>query len=137
MKMNSVVHFELPYENRDRAADFYEKVFGWKLHKFGPEMGNYMTAQTDEMDEHDKPKHPGTIGGGFFEKSAGAEQATVVIAVDEINEAMKSIVAAGGKLLGGQKPGEPDDIPGVGLYIAFADTEGNRIAVLQPKGEMK
>jgi hypothetical protein len=136
MKMNSVVHFELPYENRDRAEVFYGKVFGWKLQKFGPEMGNYMTAQTDEMDEHDKPVHPGTIGGGFFQKSAGANLPTVVIAVDDIQAAMKSIVAAGGKVLGGEKPGVPDDIPGIGLYIAFTDTEGNRIAILEPKKMM-
>jgi len=47
---------------------------------------------------------------------------------------MKNIENAGGKILGGMNPGEPDDIPGVGLYCAFIDTEGNRVSVLQPKG---
>jgi len=33
-------------------------------------------------------------------------------------------------------PGEPDDIPGVGLYCAFIDTEGNRLSMLQPNPGM-
>jgi predicted enzyme related to lactoylglutathione lyase len=36
-------------------------------------------------------------------------------------------------VLGGRKPGEPDEIPGVGLYVSFLDTEGNRVGLLQPK----
>ena len=45
---------------------------------------------------------------------------------------MKRVAAGGGKVLGGQKPGEPDDIPGIGLYSAIIDTEGNRVGMLQP-----
>ena len=40
--MNPVVHFEMPYENKDRMADFYAKTFGWKLQVLGPEMGDYV-----------------------------------------------------------------------------------------------
>jgi predicted enzyme related to lactoylglutathione lyase len=32
------------------------------------------------------------------------------------------------------KPGEPDDIPGVGLYCSILDSEGNRVGMLEPKG---
>ncbi|MFZ3384684.1 MAG: hypothetical protein WA144_12230 [Candidatus Methanoperedens sp.] len=53
-------------------------------------------------------------------------------AVDDIKEAMKKVKEAGGKVLGGQVPGKPDDIPGVGLYVSFIDTEGNRAGMLQP-----
>ena len=34
---------------------------------------------------------------------------------------------AGGKVLG-----EPMEIPGVSQYVAFFDTEGNRVSMLQP-----
>ena len=53
--------------------------------------------------------------------------------VDDIREAMKKVEMAGGKIVGGQTLGEPDDIPGVGLYVSFIDTEGNRVGLLQPK----
>ena len=29
--MNPVVHFELPYDDRERIARFYQSAFGWKL----------------------------------------------------------------------------------------------------------
>jgi uncharacterized protein len=57
----------------------------------------------------------------------------VVVAVDDIRDAMKKVEEAGGKVIGGSKQGEPDDIPGVGLYIAIQDTEGNRVGMLQPE----
>ena len=37
------------------------------------------------------------------------------------------VTEAGGKVLG-----EPAEIPGVGKYVSFFDTEGNRISLLQP-----
>jgi uncharacterized protein len=50
-----------------------------------------------------------------------------VIAVPDVAAAMKGVAAAGGQVLG-----EPMEIPGVGRYVAFFDTEGNRLGMLQP-----
>jgi len=137
-KMNPVVHFELPAEDSARMVEFYSKTFGWKAKVMGPEMGNYVVVQTSETDDKGMIKEPGRINGGFFPKSKDSQFPTVVIAVDDIREAMKNVEAAGGKVIGGgRKAGEPDDIPGVGLYIAIMDTEGNRIALLQPKPMME
>jgi predicted enzyme related to lactoylglutathione lyase len=56
-----------------------------------------------------------------------------VIAVQDIREGIKQVSAAGGKVIGGHlQNGEPDEIPGVGLYASFIDTEGNRVSMLQP-----
>ncbi len=134
--MNPVVHFEVPAENKDRMVDFYTNVFGWDAQKLGPEMGNYVIVKTTETEDNGFPKKPGIINGGFFEKSKDNQYPSVVIAVDDIREAMKSVEKAGGKVLGGMKQGEPDDIPGVGLYCAFIDTEGNRLSMLQPNPNM-
>jgi predicted enzyme related to lactoylglutathione lyase len=134
-KMSPVVHFEMPYDDRQRMTDFYTKVFGWQSQLLGPEMGDYAVMGTTEIDPQTKfPKEPGRINGGFFKKSKENQYPSVVIAVDDIKEAMKDIAAAGGTLLDGQTPGEPDDIPGVGLYVGFIDTEGNRVSMIQPKG---
>ena len=130
--MNPVVHFEMPYDNRDRMASFYEKAFGWGIKKMGPEMGNYVLASTTDIDTRSgMPKSPGAINGGFFERMKDMGT-TVVISVDDIKEAMKRVTDSGGKIIGAHKPGEPDDIPGVWLYISFLDTEGNRVGMLQP-----
>jgi len=126
--MNPVVHFEMPAENTKRMADFYAKVFGWQNQILGPEMGNYVLATTTESDEKG-PKNPGAINGGFFPKSKDmpAQYPSVVIQVEDIKEHMKIIERAGGKVLG-----EPMEIPGVGWYVSFLDTEGNRVSLLQP-----
>ncbi len=134
-KMYPVVHFELPCDDRDRMSDFYSQVFGWDAQKLGPEMGNYTIVKTAETDEKGYPKQKGIINGGLFQRMKDAQNPTVVIAVEDIHASMKDVEKAGGKIIGGgHKAGEPDDIPGVGLYIAFSDTEGNRIGMLQPKG---
>lgn len=76
-KMNPVVHFEMPTEDRKRMVEFYSNVFGWQTQL--------------------------------------------------IKESSKEVTKAGGKVLG-----EPMEIPGVGQYVSFIDTEGNRVSLLQP-----
>ncbi|MBL8995648.1 MAG: VOC family protein [Spirochaetia bacterium] len=125
--MNPVVHFEMPAENAKRVSEFYSKVFGWKNEMLGPEMGNYIVATTTES-EDGRPTTPGTINGGFYLKEKGAdEHPSVVIGVEDARAHIKKIEKAGGKILG-----EPQEIPGIGLYVSFLDTEGNKVSLLQP-----
>lgn len=131
-KMNPVVHFEMPAKDRKRMSDFYTKVFGWNAQQFGPEMGNYVMVTTSETEKNGFPKERGMINGGFFDRTDENAYPSVVIAVEDIRAQMKIVEEAGAKLVGTQKPGEPDEIPGVGLYCAFIDTEGNRVSMLQP-----
>ncbi len=126
--MNPVVHFEMPYENAERINAFYAATFGWKMNVFGEEMGHYITAATTETDENNMVTKPGTINGGFFPKNAAPGVGTsVVVFVPDIQEGMQRVNANGGQVLG-----EPMLIPGVGHYVSFNDTEGNRLSLLQP-----
>jgi hypothetical protein len=50
-----------------------------------------------------------------------------VIAVDDIRQSMEKVKNSGGQVLG-----EPMTIPGIGQYVSFLDTEGNRVSILQP-----
>lgn len=126
--MNPVVHFEMPYEVRERIATFYASAFGWQTSMLGEDMGNYVLATTTETDECG-PTRPGAINGGFFPKNPEmpGQHPSVVIAVDDIRDAMRKVGESGGRVYG-----EPMEIPGVGQYVAFADTEGNRLSMLQP-----
>jgi predicted enzyme related to lactoylglutathione lyase len=126
--MDSVVHFEMPYENRDRMAKFYQSAFGWQTQLLGEDMGNYVLAVTTESTEAG-PTKPGAINGGFYGKKPDypMQYPSVVIAVDDLKKSTAKILAAGGKVLG-----EPWDIPGVGQYVSFVDSEGNRVSMLQP-----
>ena len=126
--MDPVIHFEMPYEDRQRAADFYGKAFGWKFNMMGEEMGNYMVVHTTETDDKGMIQKPGTINGGFYKKPEDpmGQAPSVVISVENIEESMQKITASGGKIMG-----EAMDIPGVGKYVSFVDTEGNRVSALQ------
>jgi len=127
--MNPVVHFEMPAENRKRMAEFYSKTFGWQTQQLGPEMGEYIVVSTTESGDDGRPKMTGAINGGFYQKTddLNTQHPSLVIAVDDVNESIKKIKSGGGTVLG-----EPMDIPGVGKYISFIDTEGNRLSILQP-----
>jgi predicted enzyme related to lactoylglutathione lyase len=125
--MNPVVHFEMPYEDRDRMAKFYAAAFGWQTQVFGEDMNNYVLATTTENDQSGRPKQPGMINGGFYPKRADAQYPSIVIAVDDIKESVRKVTDEGGKVLG-----EPMEIPGVGQFASFFDTEGNRVTMLQP-----
>jgi predicted enzyme related to lactoylglutathione lyase len=126
--MNPVVHFEMPYDDSARMARFYEAAFGWQTQSLGDEMGNYVTATTSRTGPNG-PELPGTINGGFYARKPDwpAQHPSVVIAVDDIHEAMKQVARAGGEVLG-----EPMEIPGIGHYVSFMDTEHNRVSMLQP-----
>lgn len=128
--MNPVVHFEMPAVDRQRMADFYSKTFGWRTQVLGEEMGGYVLATTVESDpQTGRPTTPGSINGGFYQKTDDplSHAPSVVIGVENLDEHMKKVVAAGGKIIG-----EPMPIPGVGLWVSFYDTEGNRVSMLQP-----
>lgn len=126
--MNPVVHFEMPYLDRDRMAAFYAEAFGWQAEKRGDDMNNYVIVTTAVADA--KPGAPaGAINGGFYpmKPDCPTQYPSVVIAVQDINESAKQVKKSGGEVLG-----EPVEVPGIGMYVSFHDTEGNRVSMLQP-----
>jgi predicted enzyme related to lactoylglutathione lyase len=93
-------------------------------------MGDYVVVSTSESDPKNRlPKESGMINGGFYRKPETplGQAPSVVIKVDDMKESLKKIADAGCKILG-----ETMEIPGVGLYAVFLDTEGNRVSLLQP-----
>jgi len=125
--MNPVVHFEMPAEDKERISSFYTNVFGWETNQMGEDMGNYVVVMTTESDDKG-PKKPGAINGGFYQKTDDmlGQCPSVVISVPDVKEHIEKVKEAGGKVLG-----EPMDIPGVGKYVSFIDTEGNRVSMMQ------
>jgi hypothetical protein len=126
--MNPVIHFEMPYHDAERAMRFYAAAFGWQLQNLGPAMGHYLLATTAVADV--RPGAPaGAINGGLFpfKPDWPGQVPSVVIGVEDMAAAMARVLRAGGSVLG-----EPMRIPGIGDYVAFTDTEGNRVSLLQP-----
>ena len=114
-----VVHFEVPFDDGDRARKFYSSVFGWQLMEM-PEMG-YTLVTTGPSDMETGPSEPGFINGGMFARSDSPGQApNIVIDVASIEDALKQIEEAGGKTVQ-----EKMAVGDMGFAAYFTDTEGN------------
>jgi hypothetical protein len=127
--MDPVVHFQMPAEDRERAARFYGEAFGWSAEHMGEEMGSYTVVTTTPSGPDGRPSTPGAINGGFYQRpqDPSGQAPGVVIAVDDVERSMAAVEGAGGRLAG-----VAEEIPGVGVFASFFDTEGNRVGMLQP-----
>ena len=66
------------------------------------------------------PTEPGAINGGMMKRSADTPSPVLTIGVDSIDDSMKKIEAAGGSVV------QPrTEIPDMGAFAYFKDTEGN------------
>lgn len=132
-KMYPVVHFEMPARDSERVREFYESVFGWQITKLGPDMGDFMLAFTVEVDDKTRmPTKLGAINGGFYKRTSPDGQTKITLLVDDIHEMMKRVKAAGGRFLPGIQ-GEVDEVPDVGLFATFVDTEGNVVTIYEDR----
>lgn len=119
--MDKVVHFELPYDKKARAMKFYSETFGWSLNDL-PEM-QYIMAYAAKTDKNHMVSEKGAINGGMYKRSKKAPVPIVVIGVKSIDETIKKVKAAGGKVVTPKSP-----IPN-GSYARITDSEGNIIGL--------
>ena len=119
--MDRVVHFEIPFDNKSRASKFYSKIFGWELLDI-PEM-DYTMIHAAETDKDTMVSEKGAINGGMFPREKDANAPVIVIGVQSIDDTVKKVIAAGGKLITPKQP-----IPN-GHYARVADCEGNVIGL--------
>jgi uncharacterized protein len=115
-----VVHFEIPFEDGERARTFYADTFGWQLLSL-PEMG-YTIVTTGPSDPETGPSEPGFINGGMFERSEQfpGKSPNIVIDVPSIDEALAQVTKAGGAVAR-----ERMAVGDMGFAAYFTDTEGN------------
>lgn len=111
-------HIAINADDVERARIFYEKVFGWSFHPWGPP--DFFTAQTSGGVAAAVHKRREIIPG----VKATAYECT--IGVDNLASTLADILVAGGRLVAG-----PFTIPTVGELAFFQDTEGNIAGVMQ------
>ena len=119
-----VVHYEIPFEDGDRARAFYGGVFGWQL---VPVPGvDYTLVMTGPTDQETGATEPGFINGGLFERSEQfpGKAPNVVIDVDSIDDALRQVKEGGGAVAS-----ERMAVGDMGFAAYFTDTEGNLIGL--------
>ena len=118
-----VVHFEIPFDDGDRARAFYREAFGWQLQEWGE--GSYTLVTTGPSGETG-PEEPGFINGGMMRREGPGDGPIIVIDVEDIDAALENIEKLGGQtLLGRQAVGE------MGWAAYFKDVEGNSMGLWQ------
>jgi predicted enzyme related to lactoylglutathione lyase len=125
--MDPVIHFEIPVVDTARAEAFYRHAFGWQTFPLGPEAGSFVMAFTADSDESTRiPIVRGAINGGFVPRRDPEQGIQITILVENIRETIERIEASGGDVIA-----EPYELPGVGLFAAVRDTEGNTVQINQ------
>jgi len=122
--MSSVVHFEIPADDVERARTFYAEGFGFELG--GLPGFDYTFVTTTPTGEDGRPIEPGAINGGMFKREAPFAGPVVTISVDDIDATLDLVERLGGKrLVEKQAVGE------MGFAAYFVDTEGNTMGLWQ------
>ncbi len=124
-----VVHFEIPFDDGDRARAFYAEAFGWQVNVM-PDL-QYTSVSTGPVSEEGMPIETGYINGGMFDRATGSATSPVMtVDVDDIESALSSIENLGGKTVTGKfAVGE------MGFAAYFQDSEGNVLGLWQSAQE--
>jgi predicted enzyme related to lactoylglutathione lyase len=122
-----VVHFEIPYDDGDRARSFYKEAFDWQLQEMpGMEYTLVVTGPSGDRG----PSEPGFVNGGMLarEESAGPGP-VVVLDVPSIDSALTTVERLGGSTV---VPKQPVGEMGFTAYVK--DPEGNVIGLWETAG---
>jgi uncharacterized protein len=125
---HTIVHFELPADNPERAAKFYRELFGWEINRFEGssderEGFEYWMVKTVPTDADGRPARPG-VNGGLMRRMYPGQAPVNYIAVDNVDEFGRRAERLGAKIMMAKTP-----VPGMGWFAQLTDPEGNVIAI--------
>ena len=117
-KTNSLVWFEIPADNVERAKSFYGALFGWKIEKLPGPM-EYWHIDTGGADD--------TPDGGLMKRqNPGQQGITNYIAVASVDESAAKVEKLGGKICMPKT-----EVPEMGYFVICQDPENNTFALWQ------
>lgn len=110
--MSSIVHFEIPADDLQRARTFYTKLFGWKIEGVKGMDMEYMMVDTYGL------------GGGMMKRMHPDQQITDYIGVPSVDEYAAKVEKLGGKIIVPKKA-----VPRMGYFVICMDTENNAFGI--------
>jgi predicted enzyme related to lactoylglutathione lyase len=114
------IHFEITFEDAERAKAFYSTIFGWTFQKWGDDSMPYWLTTTGPDGE------PGINGGMLLRQGGMPAGTTNTMGVESVDKAVDTIKAAGGTIIL-----EKMAVPGMGWVAYATDTEGNQFGVFE------
>ena len=112
---SSIVWFEIPADNPERAKKFYSALFGWNIKLF-PGMTEYWHIDTGGGDH--------TPDGGMIARKHPEQPITNYISVKSVTKSMAKVEKLGGKVCMPKTA-----VPQMGYFAICQDTENNTLAL--------
>ena len=112
----SIVWFEIPADNVERAKSFYGKLFGWKITPMPGATKPYWIIETGGAAD--------TPDGGMMERQHPDHGITNYVSVSSVTEAAAKVEKLGGKICM-----QKTAVPQMGYFVVCQDTENNTFAV--------
>jgi len=127
---HTIVHFEIPADQPERAAKFYRGLFGWEISRFEGssderEGFEYWMVRTVPTDAEGKPTRPG-VNGGLLRRMAPGQTPVNYISVPDVDEFVRKAERLGAKVMMPKQP-----VPAMGWFAQLTDPEGNVFAIWQ------
>ena len=110
--MSTIVHFEIPVDDVERAKKFYTELFGWEIKEIPMDYWLITTGGED------------SVGGGMMKRQHPQQQITDYMGVSSVDESAAKVENLGGKVLAPKTP-----VPGMGYFAVCLDTENNTFAL--------
>jgi uncharacterized protein len=123
---HTIVHFEIPANDPERAATFYRELFGWDIKKWTSGAGpDYWVVRTVPADASGMPARPG-VNGGLLRRQHPEHSPVHYINVESVDE-----YAQKAKRLGAEVVMSKTAVKSMGWFAMLRDTEGNVFAIWQ------
>jgi len=119
----SLVWFEIPADNLERAKSFYSSLFGWKIEKF-PGVTDYWHIDTGGGDD--------TPDGGLMARQHPQQPITNYINVESVSQAAAKVEKLGGRVCVPKTA-----VPQMGYFVVCQDTENNMFALWERSDSAK
>jgi uncharacterized protein len=113
MSKQNIVHIEIPAQNSQESAKFYETLFGWEI-------------THDEAMNYTMWKPAEGPGGGFTPLGEEVKPGDILLYIDsqDIEADLKRIEEQGGTIVSPKT-----EIPTIGWFGVFKDPAGNTLAL--------
>jgi predicted enzyme related to lactoylglutathione lyase len=123
---HTIVHFEIPANDPERAATFYRELFGWSITKWTAEGApDYWMVSTVPTDGKGMPLRPG-VNGGLLQRQHAEHSPVNYVSVENVEE-----YAQKAKRLGAEEVMPKTPVKGMGWFAMLRDPEDNVFAIWQ------
>ena len=125
MHMPTIVHFDISADEPERAKEFYEELFDWKI-ELSPGPVPYYLIETTDLDGKD------AVGGGIAKRGSPEQNITNFIGLDSVDEYIKKVEKLGGMVIEHKWA-----VHGWGYLAVCLDTENNTYGIWEEDKDAK